>query len=65
MKNILHDLYDGCFIAYERRPVRTTKNIAAYCMIEDEKRHFIQKISLDDCQMVNPLFELTRVQTTN
>jgi len=64
MKNILHDLYDGRFCAYERQPVRTAENIATHRKIEDEKRYFIQKMSLDDCKRFEEL-ECLYMQTND
>ena len=55
MKSILHDLYYGHFSAWERRPNRTAENITVNRKIEDEKRYFIQKMSLDDCQRFQAL----------
>jgi len=55
MRNILHDLYNGKFSAWERRPVRTEESKALNRKIEDEKRYFMQKMSLDDCQRFEAL----------
>jgi len=55
MKNILHDLYDGNFCAYERQPNRTEQSIATHRKIDDEKRYFMQKMSLDDCKRFEEL----------
>ena len=57
-RNILHNLYRGQFSAWERRPVRTAENIAVNRKIEDEKRYFTQKMSLDDCQRFEALENL-------
>ena len=58
MKNILHDLYHGRFSAWEHCPVRTAESIATNRKIEDEKRYFMQKMSLDDCQRFQALEDL-------
>jgi len=58
MRNILHDLYSGKFSAWERSPVRTADNIATNRKIEDEKRYFMQKMSIDDCQRFEALEDL-------
>ena len=46
---ILDELYFGPFAACERHTPRTTEEIAMNRKIEDEKRYFVQKMSLDDC----------------
>jgi len=55
MRNILHDLYNGRFSAWERRPIRTEETKTLNRKIEDEKRYFMQKMSLDDCQRFEAL----------
>ena len=58
MKNILQDLYDG-HISYEERPyIRTIEEKAVDRKIEDEKRYFIEKMSLDDCKRFQELENL-------
>lgn len=57
-KSIMADLYHGRINAWERRPTRTTENIAVNQKIEDEKRYFVQKISLDDVQRFETLENL-------
>ncbi|MCL2853098.1 MAG: hypothetical protein FWE20_08720 [Defluviitaleaceae bacterium] len=54
-RNILHDLYNGQFSAWERRPARTAENVSVNRRIEDEKRYFMQKMSLDDCRRFEEL----------
>ena len=58
MKNIFNDLYHGHYNAWERRPNRTAEYTAVNNKIEDEKRYFIQKMSLDDCQRFEKLENL-------
>jgi len=40
-RNILHDLYNGQFNAFERRPVRMAESISVNRRIDDEKRYFM------------------------
>jgi len=54
-RNVLHDLYHGHFIPWERKVVRTEESKAIDKKIEDEKRYFMQKMSLDDCQRFEAL----------
>lgn len=49
-KSVLSDLYHGHINAWERRPNRTVESKAINRKIEDEKRYFIQKLSLDDVE---------------
>ena len=58
MKKIFFDLYHGRFSAWQRRPVRTDENRALNRKIEDEKRYFSQKMSLDDFQRLIALENL-------
>lgn len=58
MKNILHNLYYGRVSGWERRPVRTAENNAINRKIESQKRYFIEKMSLDDCQKFQALENL-------
>ena len=58
MKNILHDLYYGRVSGWERRPVRTAEENAVNRKIEDEKRYFVGKMSLDDVQRFQELENL-------
>ena len=55
MKNTLHDLYNGRFTAWERRPTRCAEYNEINRKIEAEKRYFMQKMSLDDCQRFEAL----------
>lgn len=58
MKNVLNDLYYGRVSAWERRPIRTDEEKAINSKIEAEKRYFIEKMSLDDCQRFQALENL-------
>lgn len=58
MSAILTDLYYGRISPWERRPVRSAEGWEIDRKIEDEKRHFIQKMSLDDCQRFQELENL-------
>ena len=50
MDKILTDLYYGRVSPWERRPAQTNEKQEVNRKIEDERRYFIQKMSLDDCQ---------------
>lgn len=58
MRSILHDFYNGRFTAWERRLIRTAENISINNKVEDEKRYFMHKMSLDDCQRFEALESL-------
>jgi len=58
MKNILNDLYNGKISGWERRPTKTAEENATNCKIEDEKRYFVGKMSLDDVQRFQALENL-------
>lgn len=53
-KNILHDLYH----AWDRPTIHTDEAKAVYRKIEAERRYFVQKMSLDDCQRFQALENL-------
>lgn len=57
-KSVLQDLYRGRINAWERQSIHTAENIAVNRRIEDEKRYFIQKMSLDDVQRFEALENL-------
>lgn len=50
MSNLLTDLYYSRISPWERHPIRSPECREIECKIEDEKRYFFQKMSLDDCQ---------------
>jgi len=58
MKNILDDLYNGKISAWERRRIKTAEENAINRKIEDEKRYFLGKMSLDDVQRFQTLENL-------
>ena len=58
MKSTLHDLYNGRFAAWEHRPNRCAEYNEINRKIEEEKRYFMQKMSLDDCQRFEALESL-------
>jgi hypothetical protein len=58
MRKILNDLYHGRYNAWEHRPSRTDETRAINQKIEDEKRYFSQKMSLDDFQRLQALENL-------
>lgn len=58
MDGILTDLYYGRISPWERRPIRSTEGREIDRKIEDEKRYFKQKMSLDDCQRFQELENL-------
>jgi len=55
MKSILEKLYFGRIAPWERRTNRSEERRELGRKIEDEKRYFIQKMSLDDCQRFQAL----------
>lgn len=54
-KSIMAALFDGRVIPWERRNTHTPERRALEAKIEDEKRYFIEKMSLDDCQRFEKL----------
>lgn len=58
MSGILTDLYYGRISPWEHLPIRSTESREINRKIEDEKRYFIQKMSLDDCQRFQELENL-------
>ena len=58
MSAILADLYYGRISPWERSPTRSAESREIDRKIEDEKRYFIQKMSLDDCQRFQELENL-------
>jgi len=49
-QSILEALYNGTLVPGERPYNKNPKREALSEKIEDEKRYFMQKMSLDDCQ---------------
>lgn len=58
MSDILTDLYYGRISPWERHPICSTERREIDRKIEDEKRYFIQKMPLDDCQRFQELENL-------
>lgn len=56
--SIMEALFDGRVIPWERRNVMSAERKALEKKIEDEKRYFIQKMSLDDCQRFQAFVDL-------
>jgi len=55
MQNILHGLYNGKIIPWERRSPHNEKQLEIVRKIEDEERYFTEKMTLDDCQRFQAL----------
>ncbi len=58
MKSILHSLYNGDIIPWERRNPDSEKHREILRKIEDEERYFMAKMSLDDCARFQALSSL-------
>ena len=58
MSTVLHDLYYGRISPWEHRPTSNEESRKISRKIEDEKRYFVQKMSLDDCQRFQELENL-------
>lgn len=48
--NILHDLFNGKIIPWERRNPYSEKQLEIIRKIDAEERYFMEKMSFDDCQ---------------
>ncbi|GAA4655189.1 hypothetical protein GCM10023142_23270 [Anaerocolumna aminovalerica] len=57
-KRILHDLYNGNIIPWERHGSHSEKYNELLSKIEEEERYFISKMSLDDCERFQELSQL-------
>lgn len=60
MKSILHGLYNGDIIPWERPGADDEARGELLNRIEQEERHFIEKMSLDDCRRFEDLARLYR-----
>jgi len=49
-RKILHGLFNGDIIPWERKEPRSEELLETVRKIEDEERYFMEKMSLDDCQ---------------
>jgi hypothetical protein len=58
MREVFSNLFHGRYSAWERKPYRTDENKAVNRKIEDEKRYFSLKMSLDDFQRLQALENL-------
>ncbi|WP_050699219.1 DUF6809 family protein [Anaeromassilibacillus senegalensis] len=58
MQRIIEALFDGQIIPWERRADVTAEHRAVNKKIEDEKRYFMEKMSLDDCKRFQKLESL-------
>jgi hypothetical protein len=58
-------LFDGRVIPWERRANITDERRKVEEKIQQEKRHFIEKMSLDDCQRFEQLENLYGERTKN
>ena len=58
MSSILNDLYYGRISPWERCSTHNEESQEIGRKIEDEKRYFMQKMSLDDCQRFQELENL-------
>ena len=58
MNNVLTELYYGRISCWEREPTYLAEEKAINRKIEDEKRYFIGKMSLDDVQRFQELESL-------
>lgn len=54
-KSIMKALFNGGVIPWERRNTHTPERRELETKIENEKRYFIEKMSLDDCQRFEKL----------
>jgi hypothetical protein len=58
MKSIMEALFDGQVIPWERRYRMSGERKAIEEKIQREKRYFMEKMSLDDCQRLEGLENL-------
>ena len=58
MKSILHGLYNGHIIPWERRNPHSEQQRKFLRKLEDEERYFMAKMSLDDCERFQKLSQL-------
>ena len=56
--SIMEALFNGKIIPWERRNANSAERKALEGRIESEKRYFLEKMSLDDCQRFNELENL-------
>lgn len=58
MRNILHSLYNGKIIPWERRNPDSEKQRSIYEKIEREEAYFLGKMPPEDCQRFQALSSL-------
>ncbi len=58
MKNVLHGLFNGKIIPWERQSPRSAEQLEILKKVEIEERYFIQKMSLDDSSRFEELSAL-------
>ena len=58
MSNIIREIYRGDYAPPSNKPFQTAENKAIINKIENEKRYFVQKMSLDDVQRFDKLEDL-------
>ncbi|MEN0649579.1 DUF6809 family protein [Caldifermentibacillus hisashii] len=58
MKSVMHSLYSGAIIPWERSEPDSEKRHEILQKLEDEERYFMEKMSLDDCQRFQALSSL-------
>lgn len=58
MKSMMEALFDGSVIPWERRANMTKERKAIEGKIENEKRYFVDKMSIDDCKRFAELEDL-------
>lgn len=58
MKNFMDDIFYGRIVPWERRPKKSAEREEINREIEIEKRYFIEKMSLDDCNRFQQLENL-------
>lgn len=58
MRNILHGLYNGNIIPWERHRPNNEKQLELIQKVEIEERYFMEKMSLDDCKRFQELSNL-------
>lgn len=57
-RSMMKALFEGGVIPWERHSTHTPERKALEAKIEDEKRYFIEKMSIDDCQRFQKLEDL-------
>lgn len=58
MKSIMHSLYSGAVIPWERNEPDSERRREILQKLEDEERYFMEKMPQDDCQRFQALSSL-------